>query len=281
LLVDWLDSRRNQFFALLAILLSWGTQFAFALEKWRRRNGPAVAHWCEAVGELEALASLGAYTYENPRDVLPELLDGEPCLAGEQVGHPLLAGAVANDFTLGDARRLYLISGSNMSGKSTFLRSVGANVVLAQLGAPVRAKTFRLSPLAVGATLRVQDNLREGASRFYAEVVRLRQIVDLTKQPRAVLFLLDEILAGTNSHDRLAGATAILRGLLAKRAIGAVTTHDLALTQVASELGARVENVYFADHFENGKMHFDYRMRTGVITKSNALELMRSVGLDV
>jgi DNA mismatch repair ATPase MutS len=174
-----------------------------------------------------------------------------------------------------------IVSGSNMSGKSTLLRTVGTNAVLALAGAPVRARRLLLSPLQVGASIRVQDSLQAGASRFYAEITRLRQIVELTKGPLAVLFLLDEILHGTNSHDRRIGAEGVVRGLIERGAIGLVTTHDLALTRIVDELGSRAANVHFEDHLEAGKMSFDYLLRPGVLQRSNALELMRSVGLEV
>jgi DNA mismatch repair ATPase MutS len=168
-----------------------------------------------------------------------------------------------------------------MSGKSTLLRVVGVNVVLALSGAPVCGKSLRLAPVALGATLRIQDSLLQGASRFFAEITRLRQIVDATRGPRPVLFLLDELLHGTNSHDRQIGAQSILRGLLERNAIGLVTTHDLALAEVAVALGPLADNVHFEDRFEDGRIRFDYALRPGVVRKSNALELMRSIGLDV
>jgi DNA mismatch repair ATPase MutS len=174
-----------------------------------------------------------------------------------------------------------IVSGSNMSGKSTLLRTVGVNTVLALAGAPVRAKGLRLSPLQVGASIRIQDSLQAGASRFYAEITRLRQIVELTNGERPVLFLLDEILHGTNSHDRQIGAERVVGGLLARGAIGLITTHDLALARIADELDTRAANVHFEDHLEDGQMRFDYLLRPGVVQRSNALELMRSVGLEV
>jgi DNA mismatch repair ATPase MutS len=168
-----------------------------------------------------------------------------------------------------------------MSGKSTFLRCIGINAVLALAGSPVRARHLRLSPLAIGATLRIQDSLQAGRSRFYAEITRLRQLSDLACGPRALLFLLDELLHGTNSHDRRVGAEGILRGLLGRGAIGLVTTHDLALTGIADQLAPQAENVHFADDFNDGAMTFDYRLRPGVVRHSNALALMRSVGLEI
>jgi hypothetical protein len=283
-LLDLLNSRRNQLFLPLAYLLLWGTQMAHAIEAWRGIAGPAFARWLEVVGQFEALCSLAAYAYENPDDPFAEIVTaGGPCYDGEQLAHPLLPASrcVRNDLQLIDGLRVLIVSGSNMSGKSTFLRTAGINAVLALAGAPVRAKRLRLSPLAVGATLRIQDSLQEGRSRFYAEILRVRQIVDLTRGPLPLLFLLDEIFAGTNSHDRRLGAEAIVRGLVEAGALGLVTTHDLSLTHIAEQLGARAANVHFADHFENGVMMFDYRLQPGVVRHSNALALMRAVGLQV
>jgi len=282
-LLDWLDSRHNAFFAPFAAMLLWTTQMAFAIEAWRLVTGPAIERWVGVVGEFEALCALATYAYENGTDPFPEIVPDGPCFAGEAVGHPLIprATCVANDVNLGDGARLLVVSGSNMSGKSTLLRTVGVNAVMAMAGAPVRARRLRLSPVAVGATLRIQDSLREGKSRFYAEVVRIRQLVDLTRGPLPLLFLLDELFQGTNSHDRRLGAEAVVRGLVEAGAIGLITTHDLALTHVADHLGARGANVHFEDHFENGAMTFDYRMRPGIVQKSNALALMRAVGLEV
>jgi DNA mismatch repair ATPase MutS len=188
---------------------------------------------------------------------------------------------VRNQVALGGDLRVLIVSGSNMSGKSTLLRTVGVNAVLAFAGAPVRARRLRLSPLALGASIRVTDSLQSGVSRFYAEITRLRKLVDLTAGPDPLLFLLDEFLHGTNSHDRQIGAGAIVRGLVERNAIGLVTTHDLALAHIADTLAPRAANVHFEDHLEAGKMTFDFTLRQGVVRKSNALELMRSIGLDV
>jgi DNA mismatch repair ATPase MutS len=168
-----------------------------------------------------------------------------------------------------------------MSGKSTLLRTVGINAVLALAGAPVRAASLRMSPLALGATLRIQDSLLEGRSRFYAEITRIRELADLAAGPIPLLFLLDELFHGTNSHDRLAGASGVLRSLLDRGAIGLITTHDLAVTAVADALAARAANVHFQDWFDGTEMRFDYLMKPGPVTHSNALALMRAVGLQV
>ncbi len=282
-LLELLDSRRNMMFAPVACLLLWGTQMACAIERWRARSGPAIAGWLSAVGQFEALCALAAYAHENPADPFPEVVTGETCYEGEALGHPLLpkTRCVRNDLKLGGELRVLVVSGSNMSGKSTFLRTVGINAVLALAGAPVRAKRLRLCPLAVGATLRIQDSLQAGRSRFYAEILRVRQVVDLSRGPLPLLFLLDEIFAGTNSHDRGLGAEALVRGLVEAGAIGLVTTHDLSLTHIADRLGPRGANVHFADRFEEGVMTFDYCLRPGVVQHSNALALMRAVGLEV
>jgi DNA mismatch repair ATPase MutS len=182
---------------------------------------------------------------------------------------------------LGEETRLWIVSGSNMSGKSTLLRTIGINTVLAWAGAPVRAARMKISPLSLGASIRVQDSLQDGRSRFYAEITRLREIVALTAAERPVLFLLDELLSGTNSHDRQIGASAIVRALIDRGALGLITTHDLALARIADSLPRRAVNVHFADTLENGELHFDYRLHQGVVERSNALDLMRAVGLEV
>ncbi|MBY0524952.1 MAG: hypothetical protein K2R98_16220 [Gemmataceae bacterium] len=282
-LIDLLNSQKNQLFAPIAFLLLWPAHMAFAIEKWRAVSGAAIARWLSAVGDFEALCALAAYAYENPSDLFPEMLDEGPCFDGTALGHPLLprGECVRNDLSLSAPLQLLMVSGSNMSGKSTFLRTVGINAVLAQAGAPVRAERLRLSSLAIGATLRIQDSLQAGKSRFYAEITRLRQIVDLAQGPRPLLFLLDELLAGTNSHDRRHGADALLRGLLQRGAVGLTTTHDLSLTGIADQLAPRAANFHFEDRLEGGTMTFDYRIRAGVVQHSNAIALMRAVGLEV
>jgi DNA mismatch repair ATPase MutS len=188
---------------------------------------------------------------------------------------------VSNDLRLDGHLRVLLVSGSNMSGKSTLLRTVGTNAILALAGAPVRARRLRISPLQVGASIRTLDSLQSGTSRFYAEILRLRQLVELAGATTPLLFLLDELLHGTNSHDRRIGAEGVVRALYAKGSLGLVTTHDLALAEIAEGLAPHLANVHFQDHIENGRIRFDYRLRPGLVEHSNALELMRSVGLEV
>jgi hypothetical protein len=284
-LVMWLDQATlNLWFRPIGALLLVRSQTAVAIDRWHGAHGPAIATWVRAVGEIEALSALATYAYEHPADPFPTLVDRGPLFQSTALGHPLLRDAVAvrNDVALGGPSPCALIvSGSNMSGKSTLLRAVGVNVVLALAGAPVRAASLTLSLLVIGATIRIEDSLQAGHSRFYAEILRIRGIVDLARGPRPVVFLLDEILGGTNSYDRRIGAEAIVRVLIEAGAIGLITTHDLALTELAAQLGPAVANVHFEDRIENGVMVFDYRMRPGVVERSNALALMRAVGLDV
>jgi hypothetical protein len=282
-LLHLLDQRRNQLFAPIAALWHWSTLLAFRIDLWRGNAGPEVARWIRAVGEVEALCALGAYAAENLDDPFPELVPGPALYEAESLGHPLISTdiCVRNELALGSPTQVLIVSGSNMSGKSTLLRTVGVNAVLAFAGAPVRAHRLRLSPLIIGATLRIQDSLQEGRSRFYAEITRVRQIVGLSRGAVPLLFLFDELFHGTNSHDRTVGAEAVMRGLIDCGAIGLVTTHDLTLARIADALAPRAINVHFEDQLVDGQMHFDYRMHPGVVRHSNALALMRAIGLEV
>jgi hypothetical protein len=279
-----LDWQENAVFGPIAFALLWTAQVAMAIERWRNVSGRHIREWIDAAGEFEALCSLASYSYEHPSDVFPELADqAGGCFEAEALSHPLMpeSHSIRNDVQLGGETRLWIVSGSNMSGKSTLLRTIGINTVLAWAGAPVRATRLKISPLTLGASIRVLDSLQDGRSRFFAEITRLREIVALTSGPRPVLFLLDELLSGTNSHDRQIGASAIVRALIDRGAMGLITTHDLALAHIADALPGRSANVHFADTFENGQLHFDYRLQPGVVQRSNALDLMRSVGLEV
>lgn len=278
------QSRHNAIFAALGGMVFAATHLAYAMERWRAQYGRAVVVWVDAVACFEALSSLARHAHENPEDVFPVFEDGPALLDAKGLAHPLLSieTAVRNDVSIArNAQRLWIVSGSNMAGKSTLLRTTGVNVVLALAGAPVRASAMRLSALQIGASMRIVDSLRDGTSHLYAEIKRLRCIVDLCKGSRPVLFLLDELLHGTNSSDRRAGAAAILRTLLDGGAIGMVTTHDLALAKIVDELGDAGANVHFVDHMRDGELAFDYTLRSGPVQKGNALELMRAIGLEV
>jgi hypothetical protein len=279
-LMELVDSRDNFIVRIIGPPLLWTTQLAMAIEAWHAENGAQIPGWLAALAEMEAISSLANYAYEHPEDVFPEFAEGEPRFDAQDVRHPLLPGerAVPNSVRLVPPVHLLVVSGSNMSGKSTLLRAVGVNAVLALAGGPVRATSLRLTRLSIGASIRTTDSLEEGQSRFMAEILRLRQILEL---PQPAFFLLDELLHGTNSHDRAIGAEGIVRALLARNAIGLATTHDLSLASVATQLAPAAANVHFEDRLENGRLVFDYKMREGIVTRSNALDLMRAAGLDV
>jgi MutS domain V len=282
-LTQALESRRSLLIAVSDSFVLWTTQVALAIETWRQEFAPAFRVWLMAVGEMEALNALANYSYERPEDVFPEFLPERATLEASGLAHPLLprSRAIRNDVRLAAQLQVMIVSGPNMSGKSTFIRAIGLNGVLALCGAPVCAKSLRLSPVQVTASICILDSLQGGVSRFYAEIKRLKLIAELAQKADAVLFLLDELLSGTNSDDRRAGSEAFVKSMVARGAIGLVTTHDLALTRMADELPLHAANFHFADRIENGELRFDYRLVAGVAKSSNALKLMRSIGLEV
>jgi DNA mismatch repair ATPase MutS len=283
-IVYWIDARDNLLVQLLDLPLLYTLQVAFAAEAWRRRWGASMRIWVDIAAEMEALLSLATYSFEHPADPFPEFPDESSIIfVGENLGHPLIpeAKCVRNGVRLDRETRVMLVSGSNMSGKSTLLRTIGINAVLAMAGAPIRGKSLRLSPLAVGTSIRRTDSLQQGRSGFYTEILQIRRVFKLTEDSTALLFLFDELLEGTNSKDRRIGAEGLLKALLNQRAIGVVTTHDLALTEITAAANGVVRNMHFEDQVKDGKMYFDYQLRQGVIAKSNALELMRLMGFEV
>ncbi len=285
-LVFWIDARGSMIAAILEWLVLYSLQLAAAAEAWRRKYGRRMRACVEITADMEALLSIAAYSHEHPGDPFPEIVEAperQAIFEGQELGHPLIPAArcVPNSVALDAATRVLLVSGSNMSGKSTLLRAVGINAVLAFAGAPIRGKALRLTPLAVGTRIRTSDSLQEGLSNFYAEILRIRKVFELIDGQKPRLFLFDELLEGTNSHDRRIGAESLVRALINESAIGMVTTHDLALTEMAASIGSVVRNAHFQDYIENGEMRFDFKLRDGVVTKSNALELMRLVGLKV
>jgi MutS domain V len=280
-IVNFVEARRNPILAPFLLLLMYPLQTALATERWRSSHGAVIHSWLEVLGEFEALLSLARYSYEQSADPFPEFLDGAPAFKAAQLGHPLIPAAarVCNDVAIEGKTRVLLVSGSNMSGKSTLLRTIGINTVLAMAGAPVRATSLQLTPLQIGASIRINDSLHEGSSRFYAEITRLRRLFE--PYPLPLLFLLDELLQGTNSADRRVGAQGLIRALIRKGSIGLISTHDLALTEIAGLEPGAIENVHFQDELVDGKLKFDFKLQPGIVTKSNGIELMRSIGLDV
>ena len=289
-IVGFLDARNNEIFRFfIGPMLMWDLWCALALDAWRSRAGRVAFGWFRALAELEALASLAGYAFERPDHVFPEIVS-EATFEAESLGHPLIQAEkrVSNDVTMTGPGHALVVTGSNMSGKSTLLRAIGVNAVLASSGAPVCAKSLRIGRLVVATSMRVSDSLDEGTSRFYAELKKLKLVLDLARKAKkqdgkegTVVFLLDEILHGTNTRERLIGARAILRELLAQGAMGAVSTHDLGLGDLEGEMPEHVKNVHFEEQVVNETMTFDYKLRTGIVQSSNALRLMKMVGLDV
>ncbi|PYX56187.1 MAG: mismatch repair protein [Acidobacteria bacterium] len=279
----WIDARHSLLAGLAELPLLYTLQIGFAAEAWRRRWGGAMRTWVNTAAEIEALLSLGTYSFEHPADRFPEFVEGSSVFDGENLGHPLIPDAkcVRNSVRLDEDTRVMLVSGSNMSGKSTLLRTIGINAVLAMAGAPIRGKSLRLSPLIIGTSIRRTDSLQQGRSGFYTEILHIRRVFNLTKELTPVLFLFDELLEGTNSKDRRIGSAGLLKALLNCRAIGVVTTHDLALTEITDSANGFVRNMHFQDQVKDGKMYFDYKLREGVVVNSNALELMRLMGFEI
>lgn len=285
-IVYWVDASDGVLAKMAELPFLYSVQVAMAAEAWRRRWGAKLRRWAEIAGEVEALLSLAGYSYEHAEDPFPEFVaaeNGVGLFAGDALGHPLLARAVCvrNSLRLDPETRVLLVSGSNMSGKSTFLRVAGINAVLAMAGAPVRGQRLRLTPLKIGTRIRSTDSLQEGRSSFFTEILHIRKVFEHAEGNVPLLFLFDELLEGTNSKDRRIGAEGLVKGLLKRQAVGIITTHDLALTEITPAVGAVLKNMHFEDQVANGKMRFDYRLREGVVEKSNALELMRLIGLEI
>ncbi len=275
-----LQERTKDWFYLPSLWLVLGTQSGMAIESWRLHYRDALRRWLDAWAEFEALNSLACYAYESPEDCWAEFDEGLVCFSAEGLGHPLIARdtCVPNDVSLGDLYRFCVLSGSNMSGKSTLLRSIGLAAVLAFAGAPVRARSLRLTVMRICASISIADSLREGKSKFLAEVERLREMLQLAAAG-PVLFLIDEILSGTNSPDRRAASDAVIGTLAARGAIGAVSTHDIALAAIASHGGA---NLHMGSREgSNNPLDFDYKLKPGVTTESNALAIARMAGVPV
>jgi MutS domain V len=283
-ILGYVELRHSGLVHLLAnVFLLWDVFCGYAMDRFRARAGKNVRGWFKSLGEIEALSSIGAFAYEHPAYAFPEVEAGAPRFEAEGLGHPLIPGGrrIGNSVDLPGPGHSLLITGSNMSGKSTWLRSMGLAAVLAQTGAPVCAKKLRMTPLSVRTSMRISDSLEHGVSHFYAELEKLKSVVDAANREEPVFFLLDEVLHGTNSRERNIGARAVVVHLLEKNAIGAVTSHDLALAELADTTKGQVVNVHFKELVHEGKMTFDYVLSPGVVSTTNALRLMKLVGINV
>ncbi len=264
------------------MFLLWDVHCTVKLERWQERFGKAARDWFRVLGEVEGLSSLAGLAFDEPKFCFPALVD-EPRFLAEGLAHPLIpaSGRVGNDVSLPGKSSALLVTGSNMSGKSTLLRSLGVAYALAYSGGPVCATRFEIGRLRLATSLRIRDSLEEGVSHFYAELHKLKAVLDATAEPLSVLFLLDEILHGTNSRERQIGARWILGELLQRGALGAVSTHDMELCRLSPELMTHTRLVHLREDVKDQEMTFDYRLREGPVSEGNALRLMRRIGLEV
>ncbi|KOA18530.1 DNA mismatch repair protein MutS [Clostridium homopropionicum DSM 5847] len=278
---EMISMKRNAYFAIINIITLWDYHCMFALEQWKNQCGKNLQSWIESIAEFEALSSLAIIKYDNPSFVLPKIEGDLLNIHAKEMGHPLLtSNRVSNDFKMEKPTEVLLITGSNMSGKSTFLRTVGINLVLAYMGAPVCAKEFTCPIMNIYTCMRISDNLDKNISSFYAELLRVKKIVEATKSQSKVFFLLDEIFKGTNSVDRHTGAKVLINRLREKGAAGLVSTHDLELGELEKQSNGKVKNYHFREFYKANKINFDYKLREGISTTKNALYLIRMIGID-
>lgn len=283
-IMDRLDYRLNPLvFLPLNTLLFWDLQQIFALEKWKSQYGKNALSWFRVYGEMEALSSLGTLQFNHPDWTFPVIVSEEGVFRSTELGHPLIPAGkrVNSSIDVQGKGQLALITGSNMAGKSTFLRSVGINTVLAMAGAPVCARSLEVSPLRVMSSMRVSDNLEESTSTFYAELKKLKSIIEAVNKKEPILILLDEILRGTNSGDRHQGSAALIRQLIHHQATGLIATHDLELASLTKEFPGHIHNYHFDVQVEGEELFFDYKLKTGVCTSMNASLLMRKIGIEM
>ncbi len=283
-ILDRLEYRLNPLvFIPLNTFLFWDLQQVLALEKWKHENHTSVSAWFDALGEMEALASLAAVSFNHPGWSFPVLSNVEGALAANDLGHPLipLDKRVCSSFQTQGTAKIALITGSNMAGKSTFLRSVGVNIVLAMAGSPVCAKTFSLYPVKVISSMRVNDNLEESTSTFYAELKKLKYIIEAVNRGEKIFLLLDEILRGTNSLDRHTGSKALINQLIRKNAVGIMATHDLELAGLVKDYPQNIRNYHFDVQVSEEELYFDYKLKDGVCKSLNASILMKKIGIEL
>jgi DNA mismatch repair ATPase MutS len=254
-----------------------------ALNRWRQRNRAKLSAWYELIAEFEVLTSLATLQFNQPQWVFPELVEQHFTLHGKDIGHPLIGAEkrVDSSFSLCGTGKVALVTGSNMAGKSTFLRSLGVNIVLAQTGAPVCARSFKLSPVHLMSSMRIADNLAENTSTFYAELKKLKTIIEAVNEQEKVLILLDEILRGTNSTDRHTGTEALIKQLIKKNAVALIASHDLALADMEKEYPLALQNYHFDVQVEGEELYFDYLLKKGVCTSLNASILMKKIGIEM
>ncbi|MCY6356451.1 MutS-related protein [Clostridium sp. ZS2-4] len=278
-LSDLILDRNNLMYFILNYVFLWDYHCMINLEKWKKVNGEELEKWLETIGIIEELSSFSTLAFDNLDWAMPKFKEGEFVFKVENIGHPLLGSErVCNDLSLGRYNKIILITGSNMSGKSTFLRTTGINLVLAYAGAPVCAKKFECSIMEIFTCMRISDNLQKNISSFYGELLRIKELVSKTKEGRKVFFLLDEIFKGTNSIDRHMGAKNLINKLSEEKVLGMVSTHDLELGSLEKE-NSNIKNYHFEEYYKNNKIYFDYKLRKDISTTRNAMYLMKIAGI--
>lgn len=283
-ILERLDYRLNfVVFIPLNTFLFWDLQQVFALETWKENNKQTISDWYKGLAEMEAIATLGNLTFNHPHWVFPVFSGQEAVFESTELGHPLIPPGkrVNNSFSTAGINRVNLVTGSNMAGKSTFLRSIGVNMVLAMAGAPVCATYLRLSPMKVMSSMRISDNLEESTSTFYAELKKLKEIIEAVNNNEKIFLLLDEILRGTNSADRHTGSMALIKQLIHNNAAGLLATHDLELAKMAEQYPSNIENYHFDVQVANDELYFDYKLKRGICSSMNASILMKKIGIEL
>jgi len=280
-LLDWVgDSTGNAYFFILDILFFADVFILYNLNRWKELNGSKVESWLEVMGEFDALASISNLYFDHDEWCCP-VISEKAEVKGLNIRHPLIGErAVANNYTLSNPKQITLITGSNMSGKSTFLRTIGINLVLSYIGAPCAAEKFKASIMNIYTCMRTKDNLEESISSFYAEILRIKLLIEACKRGEKVFFLLDEIFKGTNSKDRHTGATVLVKQLADNGAMGLLSTHDLELCDLEEEM-KEVENYNFREYYKDDKIQFDYKLRQGKSVTQNAVYLMKLAGIEI
>lgn len=280
-LLEWVgDSAGNAYFFILNVIVFADVFILFNLNKWRKVNGSKIENWLEVMGEFDALASISNLSFDHEDWCFAEMTD-ESGVVGKEISHPLIGSrAVANNYELRKPKQITLITGSNMSGKSTFLRTIGINIILSYIGAPCSAKSFKCSIMNIYTCMRTKDNLEESISSFYAEILRIKLIIEACKRGEKLFFLLDEIFKGTNSKDRHTGATVLVKQLADNGAIGLLSTHDLELCDLEEEM-KEIDNYNFREYYMENKINFDYKLRRGKSTTQNAVYLMKLAGIEI
>lgn len=281
-IADSISSRHAPFYIFINLLVLWDYQTLISLESWKEKSGAYVKDWIDSIGEFEYMSSLAVLSHDNPEWVLPDLYNKTPEVLAVNMGHPLIPkNRVCNNLTIDQNSSVLLITGSNMSGKSTLLRTVGINLVLAYAGTPVCADKFNCSLMEIYTCMRVSDNLEKSISSFYAELLRIKSIVEAVEEGKQLIFLLDEIFKGTNSLDRHTGARFLIKKLIKSTCVGLVSTHDLELESMEKETFRKVKNYHFSEYYKNNEIYFDYKLKPGVCPTRNARYLMRLAGIEI